>query len=928
MVSCNLLSDVNYNWRTIRYKEKSVLGKALYWQQISSKLARLSNLKGRILFSVSACVVPFTLVFAPTIAVGETLGVVKSQENIKQWSGITTRLQQVGVNYCIIDASSWQQELDLGNISVLLLPNLETLNGAQATAIERWMNRGGKVVVTGPTGNLAQAQVRSQLRSLFGAYWGFSLSSPASLELSRNTPLEWTGRDQLANTFTGGVVIPAHSSSQIAATWSAEGTPPAAVLTNNSTFLGWRWGFEAVAPISVDTAWLQAALNRYGFSTYGKFSPVSNRQPGACSSNLAPRNESRPFVPNWQIKNSPLPQSELNLNFRRQTQTTIAPGELETMSQEITGLIARFTSTLLTADAHESEIDLSTGKLVEQVLSQKAQGQKSLSEERLVARASLRNQNAHQALREAKDSLKKFLQLSQRRDYTQARIQWLKARRTLWDNYPTERQLAQPEVRAVWLDRGTIVKARSESDLAKIFDRLANAGINTVFFETVNAGYTIHPSRVAPQQNPLVRGWDPLAAAVKLAHERGMELHAWVWTFAATNQRHNIILGQPKNDLGPILSRYPDWAITDRQGNKFHYNSGKVFLDPANPGVKLYLSLLLEEIATRYQVDGIHLDYIRYPFQSPNGSKSYGYGIASRQQFRQITGVDPITLTSRSPLWSQWMGFRIRQIDRFVGSVSQNLKQKRPELILSTAVFPMEKRDRLIKIQQNWEEWVRQEWIDMLVPMTYALDTDRLQKLTRPLLEEPDRGTTLLLPGIRLLNLPDVVALDQMQLLRGMPTEGYALFAAENFNSNLEQIFSQTQGSWHLDRSEPLPYRQPFQTIALRYQTLQKEWNFLLGNNQLLMEEMTMKEWGEDADRLAIALQALADEPSVKRFLTAELALSSFRRQFPDWMEQSNIIDSYQVEVWQNRLDTLDRLLSYGEKRVLDNTGSEYSRSR
>ena len=45
-------------------------------------------------------------------------------------------------------------------------------------------------------------------------------------------------------------------------------------------------------------------------------------------------------------------------------------------------------------------------------------------------------------------------------------------------------------------------------------------------------------------------------------------------------------------------------------------------------------------------------------------------------------------------------------------------------------------------------------------------------------------------------------------------------------------------------------------------------------------------------------------------------------------MEQSNTIDSYQVEVWQNRLDTLDRLLSYGEKRVLDNTGSEYSRSR
>ena len=893
-----------------------MLRKALDWQQISSKLARFSKKKGRILFYVSSSLLPFTIVLTPTRATGETLGVVKSQENIRYWSEITNRLQQVGVDYCIVDASGWQQELDLGDISVLLLPNLETLNGAQATAIDRWMNRGGKVIVTGPTGNLSQPQVRSQLRSLFGAYWGFSLSSPTTLKLSANSPIEWTDRTQLSSTLTGGVLIPANSSGQKVATWVAERSPAAAVVTRNSTFLGWRWGFDAVAPISLDIAWLQAALNRYDISTYGKFTPVANRQPTSCRANIVPQNESRPFVPNWQIERSPLPRTQSHLNFP--SQTIISPGDLENMSQELNGLIDRFESTLLTADANTSEIDLSTGELVEQLLNKQAQGNKSLSDSKLIAVTSSRHSNAHEALKEARNSLKKFLQLSQRRDYTQARIQWLKARRTLWDNYPTDRKLAQPEVRAVWLDRGTIVRARSESDLVKIFDRLANAGINTVFFETVNAGYTIHPSRIAPQQNPLVQGWDPLEAAVKLAHERGMELHAWVWTFAVGNQRHNIILNQPKDDLGPILSRYPDWAISDRQGNKFHYSSGKVFLDPANPGVRRYLSLLLEEIATRYQVDGIHLDYIRYPFQSSNGSKSYGYGIASRQQFKQMTGVDPINLTPRSPLWSQWMGFRIRQVDSFVASVSQNLKQQRPELILSTAVFPMPRQERLTKIQQHWEEWVRQEWIDMLVPMTYALNTERLQELTLPLLSESNQGTALLLPGIRLLNLPDIVALDQMQLLRGMPTEGYALFAAENFNYNLEKIFSQTQGGSNPSQAEPLPHRQPFRTSASRYQTLQKEWNFLLSNNQLSMEEMTMKEWGKKADDLAVTLQQLADEPSVQHLLSAQLALSSFRRKFPEWMEQSPTINSYQVKVWQNRLDTLDRLLSYGERKVLN----------
>lgn len=89
----------------------------------------------------------------------------------------------------------------------------------------------------------------------------------------------------------------------------------------------------------------------------------------------------------------------------------------------------------------------------------------------------------------------------------------------------------------MWLDRGTIVQAKNEEDLAKVFDRMAAAGINVVFFETVNASYTIYPSQVAPEQNPLTRGWDPLKVAVKLAHERNMEIHAWVWVFAAADRK-------------------------------------------------------------------------------------------------------------------------------------------------------------------------------------------------------------------------------------------------------------------------------------------------------------------------------------------------------------------------------------------------------
>ena len=594
------------------------------------------------------------------------------------------------------------------------------------------------------------------------------------------------------------------------------------------------------------------------------------------------------------------------------TEPAISPGEVRLMNRELAGLIGRFKTTLLTADANESKIDLSTSEVIQQLSEPDAIADKANLK---LAKSSY--YDSHQALQQARQGLQKFNYLIDRQQYGEARREWFAAKQILWENYPRDRPLAQSEVRGMWLDRGTIVNAKSEAELAEIFDRMALAGINTVFFETVNASYTIYPSQVAPQQNPLIDNWDPLKAAVKLARERDMEIHAWVWTFAAVNQRHNTILNLPRNYLGPVLSRHPDWAITDHEGSRFHYSSGKVFLDPANPEVRNYLLSLITEIATNYDVDGIHLDYIRYPFQSPTGKMTYGYGKAAREQFKQQTGYDPVALNPYHPLWSEWTEFRSKQIDNFVALVSQNLKQLRPELTLSTAVFPMPQRERLQKIQQHWEKWIGKEWIDLLIPMTYAQDTEKLYSLTDPLLEEFDRGKALLLPGIRLLNISDVAALDQMQLLRGMSTQGFALFAAENLNSQLTETFNSTQGNSIPKSEQLLPHRQPFKTTLSRYQALQREWNFFLIENPSVMENDSLEQWGKQADKLEVELQNLIEQPTGRNFFSAQLTLRSLRQQFPYWMKQAKTIDAYQASVWQNRLDTLDRLLSYGERKTL-----------
>ena len=602
------------------------------------------------------------------------------------------------------------------------------------------------------------------------------------------------------------------------------------------------------------------------------------------------------------LKDASPPNNDLTETLDRSDAATFVAGaNIVAIREEFADLVGRFESIIIGIAARSIEKNLSLRQFVTT---------------NTFRQTSPINSTAKQALTRAKAKYSQFQELLRSGQYTQAKQQWLSAKNILLDNYPTDRTTATAEVRAIWLDRGTIVKAKGEEDLARIFDRLAAAGINTVFFETLNSSYPIYPSKIAPEQNPLTKGWDPLKAAVKLAKARDMELHAWVWTFAAANQRHNEIINKPIDYLGPVLSRYPDWAIADRQGRIFNHKTNKAFFDPANPEVRKYLLSLIEEIATNYQVDGIQLDYIRYPFQSPHANLIFGYSNSAREQFQAAHGVDPLAINAREPKMYQWNQFRIQQVDRFVENTSKLLKSKYPNLILSAAVFSSAEGHRSYQIQQNWEKWLEKGWIDALVPMTYANTTSELERKSKPLFNQFIKRGTLILPGIRLSNVPDRVIMDQMQLLRNLPTGGYALFAAEYFNPNLENMLSSIH---QREQSQSIiPYRQPFKATVVRYDSLQKEWIYLVSSGQISLDRSTMQEWASQSHALELALQELADNPSNKSFLSARSALRSYEKKFPIWLKQYQQDNPYLVNAWSNRLKTLEDLLSYGDRTVLN----------
>ena len=170
-------------------------------------------------------------------------------------------------------------------------------------------------------------------------------------------------------------------------------------------------------------------------------------------------------------------------------------------------------------------------------------------------------------------------------------------------------QSPKHEVRAVWLTTiGGIDWPHSynaeaqKNELTNILDQLKKAGINTILIQTRVRGTTIYPSDIEPWDGCITgtpgkkASYDPLQLCIDECHKRGMECHAWVVT---------IPVGK-WNKLGckQLRQKYP--KLIKRIGEDG-------YMDPEQKETGDYIARICKEIVTRYDVDGIHLDYIRYP---------------------------------------------------------------------------------------------------------------------------------------------------------------------------------------------------------------------------------------------------------------------------------------------------------------------------
>lgn len=356
----------------------------------------------------------------------------------------------------------------------------------------------------------------------------------------------------------------------------------------------------------------------------------------------------------------------------------------------------------------------------------------------------------------------------------------------------------QREIRAVWLTtykgldwpkRKANDKAgieRQKKDLCKILDELKAAGTNTILFQARTRSTTTYPSDYEPWdeiftgqpgKNP---GYDPLAFAVQECHRRGMEIHAWVVSFPICHVPTAKRLGK-----SALPSMHPE--LCQKCGDVW-------MMDPGVPGTDKYLAKICSEIVSKYDVDGVHLDYIRYPEKSISfdDKKTYAkYGNGKNK--------------------SAW---RQENVTRCVREVSSAVKAIKPWVKMSCS--PVGKYADLPRqssmgwnardvVSQDAILWLNKGYMDILFPMMY-FDGKHFYPFAADWAEQANGKPVIPGLGIYFLNdrergWPLGVIRRQMYYTRLLGTGGVAYFRSKFFTDNEKGLYDFTKEDFWRDET-------------------------------------------------------------------------------------------------------------------------------
>lgn len=281
---------------------------------------------------------------------------------------------------------------------------------------------------------------------------------------------------------------------------------------------------------------------------------------------------------------------------------------------------------------------------------------------------------------------------------------------------PSRIQLPRP-LKAVWvhLFDDTL---KTPAGMVRVLDDAAAAGLNAVFVQVVRRHDAYYDSRaLPPTPDPaLAPGFDVLAAAVEGGHARGLQVHAWFTVATAWHEAYRDLelpAGHLTRDHGPGTA--DPWMTVSRAGVQ-----SREYFDIGLPELHNHVAGVVADIASRYAVDGVHLDYVRY-----DGAQ-WGYHPRALQRFAAETGYQGVPEPGER-VWADWRRAQSRAI---VERAQAALAHARPRALLSAAVIAQGAGPTgapggfagtraFVDYAQDWAGWVAGGLLDLAVPMMY-----------------------------------------------------------------------------------------------------------------------------------------------------------------------------------------------------------------
>ncbi len=282
------------------------------------------------------------------------------------------------------------------------------------------------------------------------------------------------------------------------------------------------------------------------------------------------------------------------------------------------------------------------------------------------------------------------------------------------------------EIRGVWLTNIDSDVLFSSQKLEAGLQRLHDLNFNTIYPTIWQNGQTLYPSQVAEavvgqrmDSTPGLQGRDPLAEAVEQGHKFGLAVVPW------------FEFGLMLPGDSPIAQNHPDWITQRRDGSQVWLEGSekRVWLNPAHPEVRQFITAFVAEVVARYEVDGFQMDdHLGMPMAF--GYDPYTVRLYRREHGGQMPPEDP-----QNPAWVRWRSAKVTEL---MTQVFHTVKALKPNCFLSLSPNPYE--FAYSQYLQDWQRWQEMGLIEELLVQVYRNDFERFKaELAHPTVRRVSR---------------------------------------------------------------------------------------------------------------------------------------------------------------------------------------------